>query len=124
MASVLLLVATSPAIAASRYGLFTTRPQETTGILTGQDGNAMDYEVWVYALGIFADDATNAVCGLYDVDTYVELIAATAYARDEIGEPTQSDFNWNVYDQPIRFEDGLGMVISVGIGFVRYGPAP
>ncbi len=119
----LLLMAASPAYAESRYGLFTTQPQESTGILTGQDGNTMDYEVWVYELGIFADEASS-FCGLYDVDTLDELIDGTNFARDEIGEPTQYEFSWNVYSQPIRFTDGLGLIIFTGVGFVKYGPAP
>ncbi len=123
MASVLLLAVASPALAQSRYGLFTTQSNESTAILTGQDGNVMDYETWVYGLSIYADES-NSFFGVYDVDTLVELQSSTSFPRDEIGEPTQFEFSSKAYNQPIRFTDGIGMVIFTGVGFVNYGPAP
>lgn len=119
----LLLLAASPADAVSRYGTFTTQPIETTGILIGQDGNTMDYEVWVYGVTIFADAASSFI-GLYDVDTANELNSITEFPRWEMGEPTQFQTTTDWFDQPKRFTDGIGAIISVGVGFVHYGPAP
>lgn len=119
----LMLSAAAPAFAQSRYGLFTTQPIESTGIATGQDGNTMDYEVWIYGLSIYAD-AASSFMGIYDCDTMAELNSGTTYARDEIGEPTQYEYTDKMYDEPRRFTDGVGVIIFTGVGFVHYGPAP
>lgn len=118
----LIAVFAMPVEASSNY-IRTTQPNESEAILTGQDGETMDYEVWVYGLSIYAD-AASSFFGLYDADTYAELIATTTYARDEIGEPTQYEYTDKWYPNPIKYLDGLGMIIKTGVGFVHYGPAP
>uniref|UniRef100_A0A6M3J0L1 Uncharacterized protein n=1 Tax=viral metagenome TaxID=1070528 RepID=A0A6M3J0L1_9ZZZZ len=113
----------TPVFAQARHGLKTSRPIETTGILTDQDGNAMDYGVWIYGIEIFADEASSYL-GIYDCDTATELNSATTYARDEIGEATQYDSKTKWYATPKYYSDGVGMIIFTGVGFAHYGPEP
>lgn len=103
----------------------TSRPLESTAIFTDQDGATMDYAVWIYGLTIFADDTTNCHLGIYDTATISEVQLGTAYARYEIGEPTQSQITTEQFTNPMYFATGVaGMVEVGGIGFVHYGPAP
>jgi hypothetical protein len=98
-----------------------SRPIETTGIFTDNDGNTMDYAVYVYGVSIFAD-AANSFMGVYDCDTTAELLSSTIYSVDEIGEATQYDTATTWYASPVYFNDGVGAIISVGVGYVYYGP--
>ena len=123
MAAALLLAAAAPAFAQGRYGLHTSRPLQAEGIFTDDDGNTMDYGVWVYGVTIMADDA-NSFAGLYDCDTTSELLATTIYPKDEIGEATQYDSQTKMYDKPFWYSDGVGAIIKTGIVFVHYGPQP
>ena len=116
-------VGIAPVFAQGRYGTKTSRPIESTGILTDADGNTMDYAVWIYGLTIYADAASSFI-GVYDCDTFDELISVTEYARDEIGEPTQFEATSVWYAKPEYYSDGVGAIISIGVGFVKYGPEP
>jgi hypothetical protein len=113
----------SPAFAQARYSIKTSQPLETGGIFTDQDGVTMDYAVWVYGVTIYADDASSYI-GLYDGDTTGEIFAETCYPKYEIGEPTQYETTTEWFTRPMYFSDGVGAIISVGVGFVHYGPEP
>lgn len=107
----------------SAYEIFTSQTIETTGIVIDEDGNTMDYDVWVYGLTIYAD-ASSSFIGIYNVDTLAELNSATTYPKDELGEPTQFEATTEMYAFPRRFSDGVGAIITVGVGFIHYGPEP
>lgn len=112
----------SPAYAQARFGLHVSQPIESTGIATDADGVTMDYGVWVYGIRIFAD-ASNSFMGIYNADV-VATDLTKANCKDEIGEATQHDTAERFYDKPMYFSDGVGIVISTGVGWVIYGSAP
>lgn len=110
--------------AQSRYSKPWSQPIETSGIFTDNDGNTMDYPVWIYGIKIYAD-ASSSFMGIYDCDTTYELLhQGTVTAKDEIGEATQYDTATEYYSDPLYFSDGVGAIISTGVGFVKYGPEP
>lgn len=113
----------APAFAQSRYSTRTSRPIESTGILTDQSGVTMDYAVWIYGITIYAD-ATSSFMGVYDCDTTLELNSGTVYPKDEVGEPTAYERTSVWYDTPMYYSDGVGAIIGTGVGFVHYGPEP
>ena len=118
------VIAPAPeAFAQARYGIRTSEPIESTGILVDRDGNTMDYPVWIYGVTIFAD-ASSSFVGLYDVDTDAELTSATIAAKDEIGEATQYDSETKWYPKPAYYSDGVGAIITTGVAQVHYGPQP
>lgn len=123
----MLAVGVSSAFAQSRNSLKTSRPIESTALFTDQDGNTMDYGVWVYGLTIYAD-AASSYMAVVDCDTTNEIAmshsADTKYAKDEIGEPTQYEVTTVMYTKPFYYSEGVGARIVTGVGFVHYGPAP
>lgn len=118
----LLVLPAAPAFAA--YKMQTSQPVESTKIVLDQQGNAMDAPTWVYGISIFADSATNAYMGVYDCDTLTELASVTEYPLYEIGEPVQYRVTTEMFDIPLYFSDGVGIIIFVGVGFIHYGPEP
>ena len=113
-----------PCFAQARYGLRTSVPRESEGIAVDDNGDTMDYAVWIYGISIMADEASSFM-GVYDCDTLTELHAtALTYLKDEIGEATQYDSKTVWFDNPKYFSDGVGIVIKTGVGWVHYGPEP
>ena len=108
-----------------RYGMQVSQPITTDGIVTDQNGNTMDYGVWVYGIKIFTSGG-NSVMGVYDCDTTTELFGGSVYAKDEIGEATAYDTNESLYNTPLYFSDGVGAIIggTGAVGWVYYGPQP
>jgi hypothetical protein len=111
-----------PAFAASgRYGLRVSQALESTGIFVDDEGNNMDYGVWVYGVKIYAD-AASSFMGIYNADTESECTVANL--KDETGEATQYDTAEKVFQQPLYFSDGVYAIITTGVGWVIYGAQP
>jgi len=121
LAALALLLNVSPAFAQARYSTRTSQPLESSGIFTDEDGNEMNYAVWVYGVEIFADEASSFM-GVYNTTTVGAATAATV--KDEIGEATQYDTATRFYEQPRYYSSGVVGIISTGVGFVHYGPQP
>lgn len=109
-----LLLLAAPAYAQSRYGLFTAACEEQTALL-------LPAKTWVYGISIFGDEALSFM-GIYDTDSLVTATAATL--QNEAGVAAQFDTHTKMYAQPVYFVDGVTVVISLGVAFVYYGPAP
>lgn len=110
------------------YIIKRSRPLTATGIFTDADGNAMDYDVWVYGVTLYAN-AANSQANIKDCDTTVELLSATEYPIDEIGEPTQFETTEHsfveMYGRPLHFSDGVGACITTGgTVIISYGVKP
>ena len=111
-----LLAGVSPAFADSgRYGTQLSVAVQTSTALV------LPADTWVYGITIFADEASSFM-GVYDAATLGACTNATV--KDEIGEATQYDTAEKHYTKPIFFTSGVSVVMSTGVAWVEYGPAP
>ena len=97
------------------------RVKSTTGI-ESNSSLELPANTWVYGIKLYAD-ASNSFMAIYDAAA-VAVTDTGANAIDEIGEATQYDSVEVWYPKPIKFVNGVSVIITTGVGFIFYGPAP
>ena len=113
--AIVLFVWVTPVFAQARYGLRVSAPIETN------TDAALPAGTWVYGIKIYAD-ASSSYMGINDAATV--SAATVANTKDDIGEATQYDTAETWYAKPMYFTNGVSVQMSVGTGFIYYGPEP
>lgn len=113
---VAMLLLAGPAYAQARYGTQMSAAVETSTALLLPAGT------WIYGMTIYADSAANAFMGVYDSATLGGCTNDTV--KGETGEPTQYESTYTPLPGPVFCKNGVSVVITVGVGWVHYGPEP